>query len=137
MLRPAELCFGSINSLLCAKVQGNIVHGLMRPLSAAELTIASAGGTLSRGLAVATLSWIALSFGAWAAGAAPLGVAHLDAILYFGCLALLIAALAGILCGISARRFDRLEVVTNLLTIGLGRLDFVTNWLRRSARTAA
>ena len=86
-------------------------------------------------LVVATLSWIAL-FGAGAAGAAPLGVAHLNAILYFECRALLIAALGGILCGILARKLDRLEVVTNLLTIGFKGLDFVTNRLRRSARTA-
>ena len=123
-----ERRFGPVNRLglwtvLRAKVQGNIA-------------IAFAGGALSRGLAVAIASWIALSFGAWAAGAAPLGVAHLDAILYFGCSASLSMSLAGILCGIWARRFDRLEVVTNLLTIGFKGLDFVTNRLRRSARTA-
>jgi hypothetical protein len=79
---------------------------------------------------------LAVFLGAWAAGAAPRGVAHLDAILYCGCLALLIAALPGILIGISARKFDRLEVVTNLLTIGFNGLDFLANRLRRSARAA-
>jgi ABC-2 type transport system permease protein len=105
----------SSSSLLSAKVQGNIVDVLMPPLSPAELTTAFAGGALTRGICVAIASWIALSFGAWAAGAAPLGVAHLVAILYFGCAASLFMSLAGILCGIWAQKFDHLAVVTNFL----------------------
>jgi ABC-2 type transport system permease protein len=105
----------SSSSLLSAKVQGNIVDVLMPPLSPSELTLAYAAGALSRGLVVAIASWIALSFGAWAAGAAPLGVAHLVAILYFACSASLFMALLGILCGIWAQKFDHLAVVTNFL----------------------
>lgn len=103
------------SSILISKVQGNIVDVLMPPLSAGELTAAFALGGLTRGVVVAVASWVTLSLGAWAAGAAPLGVAHLDAILYYGLSAALMMALMGILGGIWSEKFDHLALVTNFL----------------------
>jgi len=107
------------SSILIAKIQGNIVDVLMPPLSPSELTVAFAIGGLTRGAVVAVASWATLSLGAWAAGAAPLGVAHLSAILYYGLSAALAMALLGILGGIWAEKFDHLALVTNFLIIPL------------------
>jgi hypothetical protein len=71
-------------------------------------------------------SMIAWSVGAWADGAAPQNVAHLVAILCFGCAASLLLLPAGI-TGIYPREFDRLGLVTKSLTAALVVAVFFTN----------
>ena len=100
-----------------------------------EVTAMTAGACLL-GICVAIGSMIAWFIGAWADGAAPQNVAHLDAILCLGCAASLLLLPAGI-TGICPRRFDRLALVTTSLTAALAVTNFFTkkpSGLARHAR---
>ena len=91
---------------------------------------------LSLGVFGAIGSVIAWCLSAWADGAAPQNVAHLDAILYLGCAASLLLLPAGI-TGICPRGFDRLALVTTSLTAALAVANFFTkapSGLARHAR---
>ncbi|MFZ1988851.1 MAG: hypothetical protein WAW96_03675 [Alphaproteobacteria bacterium] len=90
----------------------------------AEVTAMTAGASVLS-ICVAIGSMIAWSLGAWADGAAPQNVAHLDAILCFGCAASLLLLLADI-TGICPRGFHRLALVTTSLTAALAVANFFT-----------
>ena len=105
------------SSVLVSKIQGNIVDILMPPLSAGELAFAIAMGGVTRGALVAVTIWLAmLPF-------APMSIAHLWAVLYFGLSAALTLSLMGVLTGIFAGKFDHMATVTNFVIMPLSFLS--------------
>lgn len=107
----------SSSSLVVAKVQGNIVDVLMPPLSPGELVTAYALGGVTRGLLVAALA-IVLIF-----PFVGLGVANPGWALFFACIGALILALAGMMTGIWAEKFDHTSAVTNFIVTPLAFLS--------------
>ena len=100
----------SSSSIVVSKVQGNIVDLLMPPIGPGELLVGLAAGGMTRGIAVGLAAALVLGlFGGLSTPAAPL-VAM--AFLVLGSLAL---ALAGILAGVWANKFDEMAAITNFL----------------------
>ena len=98
------------SSIVVSKVQGNIVDLLMPPIGPGELLVGLAAGGMTRGIAVGLAAALVLGlFGGLSTPAAPL-VAM--AFLVLGSLAL---ALAGILAGVWANKFDEMAAITNFL----------------------
>jgi ABC-2 type transport system permease protein len=103
------------SSLLVAKMQGNVVDILMPPLSAGELTLAFILGGITRALAVAlttVLAMLILPF-------PSLMLSHGWAVLYFGVSAAMLLAGLGVIAGVWAEKFDHVAVVTNFVVTPL------------------
>ena len=96
-------------SIVTAKMQGNIVDLLMPPLSAIELTLPIALGGVTRGLMVG----LAVRLTMWVA--VPIEVAHPGFVLFFALAASLMLALLGIMGGIWALKHDHLAAVTSFV----------------------
>ena len=105
------------SSLLTAKIQGNIVDMLMPPLSPLELTLGYAAGGVTRGLVVGLATGLALWCGT------PLSIADGGVILLFAVLASAMLALAGLVVGIAAEKFEQVSSVGNFLVIPLSFLS--------------
>ncbi|MEM9015331.1 MAG: ABC transporter permease [Pseudomonadota bacterium] len=104
----------SSSSLIIGKVQGSIVDVLMPPLSAGELTAAFVAGAATRGLLVGFIT--ALTCAAFmATTGAPMGIASIGLILYFGVIAALLFGVLGLFAGVWAEKFDQLAAVTNFV----------------------
>ena len=103
-------------------------------LPTAKLPAAKAGAYVL-GICVAIGSLIAGYPGAWADGAAPQIVAHLDAILCLGGAAACLAMATGI-PGICPPRSHRLALVTNSLTAGQAVAFFFTKAISGPAQRA-
>jgi len=97
------------SSLLVSKIQGNIVDFLMPPLSPGELTLAFAGGGVTRGIVVAAISWIVMM------PFAPLSITHFWAVAVFAIGASMVLSFIGILAGMWADKFDHMATVTNFI----------------------
>lgn len=97
------------SSLLVSKVQGNIVDFLMPPLSATELTAAFAAGGMTRGVAVAIVSWFAM---VWFA---PLSVHNFVEVAFYAIGASLMLSFLGIIGGIWSEKFDHLATITTFI----------------------
>jgi ABC-2 type transport system permease protein len=98
------------SSLVVSKVQGNIVDLLMPPLGPGELLIGLAAGGMTRGILVGLVAAIALGL------LGGLGFpAHPLVALAFLFLGSLVLALAGILAGIKANKFDEMAAITNFV----------------------
>ena len=104
------------SSISIAKSQGNIVDTLMPPLNAHELTFAIALGGATRGVLVATVTGLAMSF------FVDIGVHHLGFVAYHACSAALMLSLLGIITGIWADKFDHMAAVTNFVIMPLSFL---------------
>lgn len=111
----------SSSSLIIGKVQGNIVDVLMPPLSAGELTAAFVLGAATRGLLVGAVT--AVTCYLFVIGSVPLQLAHPLAALYFAVSASLMLAMAGVLAGVWAEKFDQLAAVTNFVVTPLAMLS--------------
>ncbi len=105
------------SSMLIAKVQGSIVDVLMPPLSAGELTAAFVLGGLTRGLLVAVVVVIPLSF------FVDVSLPHPLIALYYAAGASLLLSLLGLIGGIWADKFDHLAAVTNFVIMPLSFLS--------------
>jgi ABC-2 type transport system permease protein len=105
------------SSLLTAKMQGNIVDVLMPPLSPLELALGYTAGGVTRGLAVGVATGLALWCGT------PLTIVDGGAVLLFAVLASAMLALAGLIVGIAADRFEQVSSVGNFLVIPLSFLS--------------
>ena len=105
------------SSISIAKSQGNIVDTLMPPLNAHELTFAIALGGATRGVLVATVTGLAMSF------FVDIGVHHLGFVAYHACSAALMLSLLGIITGIWADKFDHMAAVTNFVIMPLSFLS--------------
>lgn len=97
------------SSLLGSKIQGNYVDFLMPPLAPGELGLCFAAGGITRGLAVALATWIAMS------PFTDLSPAHLWAVVFFALGAAAMLSMIGILAGIWAEKFDHMATVTNFV----------------------
>ncbi|TYO91209.1 ABC-2 type transport system permease protein [Oceanicella actignis] len=105
------------SSLIISKVQGNIVDTLMPPLSPTEILFGYVFGGVARGLAVALLAGGA----AFAmAGVAP---AHPLWLLGYALAGSAIMALAGVIAGIAADKFDQMAAITNFVVTPLSFLS--------------
>lgn len=111
----------SSSSLIIGKVQGNIVDVLMPPLSASELTAAFVLGAATRGLMVGAVT--AVTCYLFVGGSVPLTIASPAALLFFAVAASLMLAMAGVLAGVWAEKFDQLAAVTNFLVTPLAMLS--------------
>jgi ABC-2 type transport system permease protein len=103
----------SSSSLLQLKMQGLTQDILTPPLSPGELTVGFTAGAVTRGLMVGLVTWLCVTpfAGIWAA--------HPWAIAYYGLLACMIMAFAGILAALWAVKFDHLATVTNFVIMPL------------------
>lgn len=107
----------SSSSLLIAKVQGNIVDMLMPPISPAELLIAFAAASVTRGLAVALVVTLAML------PLVDLPLASVPWAIVFVFLASLMMGLIGLLTGLWADKFDHLAFITNFVITPLAFLS--------------
>jgi len=105
------------SSISIAKSQGNIVDTLMPPLNAHELTFAIAMGGATRGVLVATVTAVAMSF------FVNVDIHHLGFVVYHTCSAALMLSLLGIAAGIWADKFDHMAAVTNFVIMPLSFLS--------------
>jgi ABC-2 type transport system permease protein len=105
------------SSILISKIQGNIVDTLMPPLSPAELLVGYAAGGMARGLFVAVGVGVVLFAFLGLVPAHPLWT-----------LAFVLAgsgtmALAGLIAGIVAQKFDHMAALTNFVITPLSFLS--------------
>jgi ABC-2 type transport system permease protein len=99
----------SSSSLLQAKMNGLIGDFLTPPLSPGELVAGFAFGAVCRGLLVGAISAAAVF------PFAPIGLAHLWAVLYFALGGSLIMGLLGVMAAIWSVKFDHIAAVTNFI----------------------
>ena len=98
------------SSIVVSKVQGNIVDLLMPPLGPGELLVGLAAGGITRGIMVGVVAAICLVvLGGLGLPSQPF-VAM--AFLFLGSF---LMALAGILAGIRANKFDEMAAITNFV----------------------
>lgn len=98
------------SSIVVSKVQGNIVDLLMPPLGPGELLVGLAAGGITRGIMVGIVAAICLVvLGGLGLPSQPL-VAM--AFLFLGSF---LMAIAGILAGIRANKFDEMAAITNFV----------------------
>jgi ABC-2 type transport system permease protein len=105
------------SSLMVSKVQGNIVDVLMPPMSPAELTIAYAGGGVTRGVLVGLTTGAAL----WLF--VDLDIHNPFAILFYGVAASVMLSLLGLIGGIWAEKFDHIAAMTNFAVVPMSFLS--------------
>jgi len=110
-LRPDPKAF------MAFKMMGSITDILMPPLSYFELALGWIGGAATRGVLVATVTALALSF------FAPMVPVKLWAVLFFGISAALMMGMVGVLSGIWAEKFDQLAVVNQFIILPLSFLS--------------
>lgn len=110
------------SSILVAKVQGNIVDVLMPPLNAFELTVGFMVGGIIRGAGVGALTLVSfILLMPWLD--LELNVHSIWAVLFFGLMASVFLALAGILTGIWADKFDHAATISNFVITPLSLLS--------------
>lgn len=105
------------SSLLISKIQGNIVDTLMPPLSAGELLAGFVLGGIARGL------FVAMGVGLALFPFLGLGLAHPLWAFGFAAAGAALLALAGLLAGIVAQKFDQLQALTNFVVTPLSFLS--------------
>ena len=111
----------SSSSLIIAKVQGNVVDILMPPLSASEIAVALTLGAATRGLLVGAVT--AVTTYLFMAGSNPFSVAEPLLVVYYSVSAALMLAMAGVVAGVWAEKFDQLAAVTNFVVAPLAMLS--------------
>ncbi|NEX93700.1 ABC transporter permease [Caulobacter sp. 17J65-9] len=99
------------SSLIQAKIMGTAPDFLTPPLTPFELLAAFALGAATRGVAVGTVTAVAV----WPF--VHFGFDHLWAILYFGIGASLLMGLVGVIAGLWSEKFDHLAAVTNFIVM--------------------
>jgi len=107
----------SASSLMTSKIQGNIVDMLMPPLSSLELVIGFTAGGITRGLAVGVATGLVLWCGV------ALRIHDAGAIVLFALLATAMLAVAGLIAGVLAEKFEHVSAVSNFLVVPLSFLS--------------
>lgn len=103
----------SSSSLIQAKIMGTAPDFLTPPLSPAEQAAGFALGAATRGVFVGAVTAFAVFW------FAELRIAHPWAIAYYGVLASLMMAFAGVVVGLWAEKFDHLSAATNFVIVPL------------------
>ena len=118
MMTVIQNAFANVSSsVLISKVQGNIVDTLMPPLSPSELLAGYVAGGVARGL------FVAIGVGAVLLTFLGTGLAHPLWALAFVILGSAMLALAGLIAGIAAQKFDHLAALTNFVITPLSFLS--------------
>jgi ABC-2 type transport system permease protein len=107
----------SSSSIMTGKLMGSISDVLMPPLSYFELAIGWIAGAATRGIIVALVTSLALSF------FTPMYPSKIWAIVYFGISAAVMMGMVGVLSGIWAEKFDQLAVVNQFIILPLSFLS--------------
>jgi ABC-2 type transport system permease protein len=124
----------SSSSLLQAKMNGLIGDFLTPPLSPAEQVAGFTLGAATRGVMVGAVTALAvLPF-------AHFGIAHLWAVIYFGCGAALIMGMLGLMAAIWSEKFDHIAAVGNFIIMPMTFLSgtfYLVSRLPEPFRTAS
>lgn len=107
----------SSSSIMTGKMMGSITDVLMPPLSYFELALGWISGAATRGILVAIVTSIVLSF------FAPMIPVKIWAILFFGISAAFMMGMVGVLSGVWAEKFDQLAVVNQFIILPLSFLS--------------
>ncbi len=107
----------SASSIMNGKMTGAISDILMPPLTYYELALGWIGGAATRGMAVAIVTCLALSF------FTPMIPVKIWAVLFFAISAALMMGMVGVLTGIWAEKFDQLAVVNQFIILPLSFLS--------------
>ena len=107
----------SSSSIMTGKMMGSITDVLMPPLSYFELALGWISGAATRGILVAIVTSIALSF------FAPMIPVKIWAVLFFGISAAFMMGMVGVLSGVWAEKFDQLAVVNQFIILPLSFLS--------------
>lgn len=97
----------SSSSFVMGKVMGHIVDYLIPPLGAFELLFAFACGAILRGISVAIVSTIAISF------FIHLPLQHFFHMIFYMFFSCMFLGLLGILCGVISESFDHMSAMTS------------------------
>lgn len=97
----------SSSSLVMGRVMGHIVDYLIPPLGAFELVFAFTVGAILRGICVAIVSFIAISF------FVTLPVFHFGYVIFYLFFACMFLGLLGVLCGVMSETFDHMSAMTS------------------------
>ena len=103
--------------MLGIKMMGSITDVLMPPLSYFELALGWISGAATRGILVAVVTSLALSF------FTPMIPIHIWAVLFFGISAAFMMGMVGVLSGVWAEKFDQLAVVNQFIILPLSFLS--------------
>jgi len=106
------------SSITSAKVQGNIVDLLMPPLGPGEILTAMVAAAVTRGVLVAFVCIITF----WFFDAIILPPSLLTAVMFLF-LGAAVMAMAGIIAGVWAQKFDHLSAITNFVVQPLAFLS--------------
>lgn len=97
----------SSSSFVMGKVMGNIVDYLIPPLGAFEILFAFTVGAILRGIGVAIVSFIAISF------FVSLPLHNFALLLFYLIFSCMFLALLGVLCGVLSEGFDQMSAMTS------------------------
>src|SRR3954469_24130930 len=106
-------------SLLVGKIQGNIVHYLMPPLSTGELIAGLVGAAVTRAFLVGGAVWVVMLF--WPG--VSVEVRRPEVVLWFGLMGALLLSFLGLLTSVWAEKFDHAAAVTNFVVTPLSLLS--------------
>ena len=106
-------------SLMVGKIQGTIVDYLQPPLSSAELLAALVGGSMTRGLVVGFICWVAMAL----YPGVHVTPVHPWAVVWFGLLGTMFLSLLGVVTSIWAEKFDHAAAVQNFVIAPLSLLS--------------
>ena len=105
------------SSVMGSKVQGNFVDVLIPPLSPSELTLALAGGGVTRGLMVGIAVAVVMT------GFVDLKIHNALAMAFYAVSASLMLSLIGLATAIWAEKFDQMAAITNFFVTPLAFLS--------------
>ena len=97
----------SSSSFVMGKVMGHLVDYLIPPLGAFELLFAFTVGAILRGICVAIVSFVAISF------FVHLSVFSFSYLIFYLLFACMFLGLLGVLCGVISETFDHMSAMTS------------------------
>lgn len=103
----------SSSSIVMGKVMGHFIDYLIPPLGAFELLFAFTAGAILRGICVAIVSFIAISF------FVKITVFSFAALLFYLFFACMFLAMLGVLCGVVSETFDHMSAITSYVVTPL------------------
>lgn len=103
----------SSSSMVMGKVMGHFIDYLIPPLGAFELLFAFTVGALLRGICVAIVAFIAISF------FVKVTLVSFAALLFYLTFACMFLAMLGVLCGVVSETFDHMSAITSYVVTPL------------------
>jgi ABC-2 type transport system permease protein len=124
----------SSSSMVMGRVMGHFIDYMLPPLGAFELLFAFALGALFRGICVAFVAFVAISF------FVEINIIHIFHALFYIVFSCLFLGLLGVLCGIISETFDQMSAATSYIITPLTFLSgtfYSTNSLPEFWRNVA